>query len=747
MIKTIIKRDGSEEDFIPSKLNGWGEWAAKKLGKRVDWSSIVFEAVSVCPQKCTSRQLQEQLIQACLNNNSWSYYRMAGRLYASLIYKDIFDANKPNKTIKQVHDALYDAGLMTKLDYTDEQYEEMQSVINHSLDMNEPHFALHQIRSKYSLKNKITKKEYESPQFVFMRMAMSLAEDQPEHRKMDDAKKWYKYFSEKKINAPTPNYVNLGTPHKGFASCCVYKTGDSAKSLAIGDHIAYTMTYMSAGIGSYLETRSLKDPVRKGSIIHQGKLPYYRSLEKAVAANLQSGRGGAATTYFSAFDPEVETIIPLKNPMSTEDKKIRGIDYAMQQNTFFAKKVAKNESIFLFNTHTAPDLVDAMFSGDSGKFEEIYDKYDQDDGFKKAYLKARNILISEVNEGYETGRAYLAWVDEMNRHSPHKDNIYSSNLCLELSQPTKEYYDMMDLYSTEDHGRGEVSMCSLAGILPANIESQEEYEDVAYYSLLMIDKCIHRSHYELPHIGVTAKARMNAGVGLIGLAHHVAKRHVKFDSDEAKRIIHTTSEQHAYSLIKASLKLGKELGNAKWMSKTKWPEGWLPIDTYKKNVDSVVNSKLNLDWESLREEIIENKGIRNSSLINHMPSESSSKASATTNGVYPVRQLALLKTDDSNTIYWAAPDSERLEKWYTSAWDIKTKDMVDIYAIIQKFTDQSISADMYRVLEDDETVGTDEIIKDYLYMTKMGMKTRYYLNTKTSSSVHKQEEYCASCTL
>lgn len=756
LIKTVLKRSGNEEEFNPEKLNGWGEWASKSIGKYVDWPSVVMDTVSSCPVVCSTQELQDRLIQTCLDNNSWSYYLMAGRLYSSKIYKDVFGTTSPNKTIKQVQDELVLAGLMERMYYTDEDYSELEKVINHSLDLKEPHFALHQIRKKYSLQNKITKKEYESAQFVYMRMAMSLGEDQPKERRLQDVKKWYKYFCEKKINPPTPNYVNLGTPHRGFASCCAYMTGDNAKSLAIGDHIAYTMTYMSAGIGSFLKTRSLKDAVRGGSIEHQGKLPYFRSLEKAVSANTQNGRGGAATTYFSAYDPEVETIIPLKNPMSTEDKKIRGIDYAMQMNTFFAKKVARNEDIFLFNVKSAPDLTEAMFSGDASLFEELYEKYEGDTDLPKTYLKARDVLINEINEGYETGRAYLAWVDEMNRHTPHKDTIYQSNLCLELSQPTSEYTDMMDLYSTEDHGRGEVSMCSLAAIIPTSINSQEEYEDVAYYALLMIDKCIHRSHYELPHIGVTAKSRMNAGVGLIGVAHYIAKQHVTFDSMEAKRIVHELAEQHSYSLIKASLRLGKELGNAPWIDKTKWGEGWLPIDTYKKSVDSVVDNTLLMDWESLRADVKANGGIRNSSLINHMPSESSSKASATTNGVYPVRQLAILKTDDSNTVYWAAPDAEKLAKWYTSAWDIDTKDMIEHYAIIQKFTDQSISADEYRVLEDDETVGTDEIISNYLYMTKMGMKTRYYLNTKTSSSIHTENgvelieedpDDCESCKL
>lgn len=739
MIKTIVKRSGLEEQFDPNKINGWGEWASKSLGKYVDWPSVVLHAVSVCPEKCTSKELHERLIKTCLDNDSWSYFLMAGRLYIATIYKDLYKGELP--TVKSLQGRMVSAGLMRELDYSDVEYEQIESIINHKLDLKEPHYALHQTRKKYALRNKKTGEEFESPQFVYMRMAMDLAEDQPKHRRMDDLAYWYKYFSEKKINAPTPNYINLGTSHKGFASCCIYKSGDNAESLAIGDHIAYTMTYMSAGIGSYLETRSVKEAVRNGSIEHQGKLPYYRSLSAAVAANVQSGRGGAATTYYSAYDPEVKTIIALKNPMSTEDKKIRGIDYSMQFNNFLAKKVARNEDMFLFNVKTAPDLLNAMF-GETSEFERIYNKYESDDSFQKVYVNARDILVKQQSEWYETGRAYSMNTEEMNRHTPHNDTIYSSNLCSETGLPTKEYLSMMDLYSTEDHGRGEVAMCSLGGTLPANIVDDEEYEKVCYYTLLMIDKCIHRAYYKLPHIGVTAKSRMNAGVGLIGTAHYLAKNHATYTSEKGKRLLHELSEKHAYFCIKASLALGKDLGNAPWMHKTKWPNGWLPIDTYKKSVDSIVDSSLVYDWESLRAEIIENKGIRNSSLINHMPSESSSKASATCNGVYPIRELTLIKTDADNTVYWAAPDGEKLAKWYESAWDIPSKDMTETYAIIQKFTDQSISADYYGRLSAGVTIPTSDMIKEFLYRVKMGVKTTYYFNSNTA-----KEEECESCTL
>jgi len=757
MIKTVIKRDGRKEEFSPNKINRWGQWAARTLGDKVDWPSIVLATVQVLPEECSSIDLHERLIKTCLDNNTWSYNRMAGRLYAGLIHKNLYNDSFP--TVKQLHDKLYTLGFMVKLDYSDEEYAEVEKVINHKLDFQATHFELHQVRTKYSLQNRATGEEFESQQFVYMRMAMALAEDQPEGRRMHDVQKWYEHFSQKRINAPTPNYVNLGTPLRGYASCCVWTTRDTAPSIQAGVDIAYTMTCMSAGIGGHLNVRSLGDPVRGGVIEHGGKLPYYRYVVGAVQSSLQNGRGGACTMHFNAYDPEVEVITRLKNPMSTEDKKIRGMDYSFGSNKFFARKAAKGEDVFLFNAYTAPDLVEALYSPDQEKFEALYEKYERNRRFKKTYVSARDVLIAALNEAYEVGREYLHFIDEMNRHTPFKDPIYSSNLCQEIALPTKGYDSVKDLYSSEESG--EIGLCSLSGIVVGNIEDDAQYEEVMYYALLMIDKCIHKSEYVYPNLEMTAKSRLSAGVGIIGLAHLMAKNHLMYSSQEGKDFIHALAEKHMYFAIKASLRLSKEFGVAPWMHKTKWPDGWLPIDTYNKNVDSVVTTTLQYDWESLRKEIVENGGIRNSVLIAHMPSESSSKASGTTNGVYPIRELTLLKGDNTAITYWAATDGDKIGKWYESAWDIPTKDMIDVYAILQKFTDQAISADLWRRVLGGETVPATEMLQDYFYMVKMGIKSRYYMNSKTTdggyltsdedggniSSFEVDEAECESCKL
>jgi len=1078
VVKTIVKRDGRREDFNPDKINRWGIWSAKSLGNYVDWPSVVLQAVASLPEECTSEQLQEQLIRVCLDNNSWSYNRMAGRLYAALTYKQLYGNIIP--TVKDLHNNLQKIGFMVNLDYSDDEYEQIEKIINHGQDFKSSYYELQHIRKKYALQNRVTGDEYESQQFVYMRMAMALAEKEPRETRLVDVKNWYEHFSQKRINAPTPNYVNLGTPLRGYASCMTYTTQDSAQSLAVGDHIAYIMTCMSAGVGSHINTRSMGDPVRKGLISHQGKLPYYRALDGAVHANLQSGRGGAVTVHYHAFDPEVEVIAQLKNPMSTEDKKIRGLDYSFGSNKFFAKKAAKNEDVFAFNSFNAPDLWDAFYSDDLELFEKLYLKYEKDKSFKKVWVNARDLLVTVLNEAYETGRAYLHFPDEMNKHTPFKDTIYSSNLCVspetqiltdigyvpiaemenesvnvwngsewsevtirktgegqkllhvsttsgyeldctpyhkfyvfngygkeyvekrafelkpgdklckfdlpviegsltfdvpyvngffsgdgctyrntnivylygekrkllpeinkatvthhsvheqqdreilyvsglrpkffvpteaftintrlewlagwldadgsvyrngtnealvgssvereflkqiqlmlqtlgvsakvtkmsdaglkplpkndgsgekgfypcqdsyrllissydsyrllqlglgdylkrlniqkrlpqrdakqfvqiesvidegriddtycftepkrhmgmfngiltgqcqEIALPTSGYPNMPSLYSKEDHGEGEIGLCSLAGLCVDHIKDDLEYEDAMYYALKMIDKCIDLADYALPHLELTAKSRRSAGVGIIGLAHYMASKHLSYSTQEGRDEIHRVAERHMYYAIKASLRLAKEYGIAPWMYKTKWPDGWLPLDTYNKNVDNIVGVQLQYDWETLRKEIVENGGIRNSVLVAHMPSESSSMASGTTNGVYPVRSLTLIKGDANKVTYWAAPEGEKLSKWYDIAWDVKPLDLIQCYSIIQKWTDQGISADLYDDVSS-KKVSASDMLKDYFAMVKYGLKSRYYMNTLTTKGVDlndpSDEEYCESCTL
>lgn len=752
MIKTVIKRDGESEPFSPSKLNKWGAWASETLGSRVDWSSIVLETVRRSPPEISSSALQAKLVEVCNEQETWAYSVMAGRLYSANLRKNMF-GDRPLPTLRKLHKRLVKLGLLRQLNYTDDEYDLIDRLIDHDRDFSYAQFQIEYIINKYSVQSRTNKVTYETPQFVYIRMAMALSEDEPQETRLTHLKNYYDHLSLNRVNAPTPNYVNLGTPHYGLASCCLYTAGDSAESLAIGDHIAYTMTYMSAGIGSNIDCRSLGDEVKKGMIKHQGKLPYYKSLASAVKANMQGGRGGAATQFFSCYDPEAMSIIMLQNPRTPTDKQNRDLHFAMLTNRFFATKFARNEDIFTFNVYTAPDLHDLFYSGDRDAFERLYLQYEANPKFKKHYISARKLMLAAGQQWYDVATMYHLVIDEANTHTSFKEPIRQSNLCMEITNPTSPYQSMPDLYSQASSlHSGEVGICTIAGIVVPNIRSEEEYASAAYYALKMIDKCIDLATYALPHVEYTAKMRRNAAVGIVGLAETMAKANVKYSSPEGLQKLHEVGERHAYHCISQSLRLGQELGNCGWMHKTKWPDGWLPIDTYKRTVDELASPTYKYDWEALRQQIVQNKGIRHSSLIAHMPSESSSKASGCSNGLYPIRSLALGKSDAGSNIRWVAKDSDIIGSQYEIAWDIDEISMIKAYSVIQKWTDQSISADLYRNRSVNINISTEEIGKVYLAQIKYGLKSKYYTNSLTSAQAQNnqpQEVGCASgvCTL
>lgn len=936
MIKTIIKRDGHKETYLPKKINNWGMWAAKTLGDKVDWSSVVINAVSQMPEEVTSVELQEKLIQNCLDKGTWSYYLMAGRLYAAHLHRTIYPNGIP--TIKELHEEMIEDGVMRYMAYDTLEYQAINSMLNHEKDFETPHFSLHYIRQKYAIRDKVKNKEYETQQFVYMRMAMALAENERKDKRLDLVEDFYTAFSNKEMSAPTPNYTNLGTLKQGLVSCCLIASGDSEPSLAVGDHIAYRMTAASAGIGANIMCRSIGDPVRSGVIRHQGRLPYYASMGKAVLANRQGSRGGALTSYFSAYDPEADTIMYLRNQRSTENKKNRDMHYAMELNRFFAKKALKNEEAFSFNPYTAPQLDQSFYSGDIKEFENNYKKKENDPNFKKEFFNPRERIIDWMNEGLETGVAYVANIDEMNRHTPFREAIHSSNLCvapdtmlltkehgeveistlagqkvrvwngkkwslslvektnenqnlikvtlsdgkplectiyhkwwvletddkgkthskearayelypgsvidpyqlpdgvqcaqtvvkielgrvdtdtycvhepeehkavfngiltgqcLEISEVNRPYDSIEDLYSRQTVGfitvkarhnaleykfdynkkitliddttswagnlkvgdtfysygdysfpitvdeitqvkeEPEVALCSLGGIPYDHIDENDDeaYYRAMYLSLKMIDYCIYNNAYVLPHIKVTAQARMNAGVGLLGVATHMARKHLTYDNKEGLEELHRVAERHMYFAIKASLAIARERGNAPWIHKTKWANGWLPIDTANDAIEELGDFQYRYDWEALRVELKEQGGIAHSCLLAYMPCESSSKAVHSTNSIYPVRDITLKKTDNTITVDWAAPYGDDKAYQYQSAWDIKEVDMIKAYAVMQKFVDQSISADLWRRVSKAEKVPSTDLLNQYFTMVKYGMKTRYYYNSNVSNGV------------
>lgn len=743
MINTVTKRSGEVVPFDHDKLNSWAIWSADNC-EGVYWSDVIFKAVRTLHEEVSTADLHQSLIDACLTYRTEGHTKMAARLLAGLIYKEAFDDfSVPH--LADYYQEMVDSGLWRDMDYSVDELNELDSIIDHTLDFTYSYASLKQLADKYLTKSygKLT----ESPQMAFMGIAMSNMSEEKD--KIRDVTSAYKAISETKINLPTPTVILERTPMTTSPSCCVISANDSVESIAVANHIAYTFTAKSSGIGVELRTRAPKDPVKDGKISHGGKHGYYSMVDRAVKANQQQSRGGSATVTFHALDPEILSLLTLKQQRTDPTYRIDSLDYSFAVNNLFLRKVAKNEDWMVVSTYYANKLWDLSYSGDEEAFEQEYNRV-LSSGVKKSLIPARDIINAWIKARGDTGRVYLTFLDNINQHTPFKDSIKLSNLCQEVMLPTGGFDHMSHLYTTEADTDAEIALCSLGSIVVSNIKDDEEYKEISYILAKIIDNTLEKGVYPFPHVEATAKARRSIGIGMTDVAHLIAQGGLRYDTQDGRNFIHRLAERHSYYLHLASIDLAKERGKCSWFEKTKYSDDnpWIPLDTYKKGVDDYHTQGLMYNWKGIKEGI-KQYGVRFSVLESYMPTESSSLITNSTNSVYPIRRKEIFKSSRKGMVYFRAPEMDTLD--YQYAWDINSLDMVKVYAIIQKFTGQGISADFYSKLDGEETkLSVKETIQQILLAAKTGMKSFYYQNflTGADEEVEKEEEGgCESCKL
>ena len=733
MIKNVIKRDGRVEEFSAEKINSWIQWSEKTvIPKDFNWSTIVLKTISTLPEQVTTKELQEALIRECLNQETWEGSRMAGRLYASALPKELYESRK-HPTIKELHVRLYEKGLIidTSAYFTNEEYDEINKMLVHRRDYTYSHYAIKQLIQKYSMQDRVLKQSYETPQFIYMRVAMQTYINYRGSDRLSKLKSLYEDLSHQRINVPTPYFSYSLTVKPNTASCSVLTCGDEAESIGVLNTLAYTLTTAGAGVGAHMKTRSLGDGIRNGSVKHAGKVPYYRAFANVMRSSMQASRSGASTMHFPVFDPEVEILMGLKNPLSTLVNKVRESDYAISINKPFVKRMVTDKPFWLFSYKDNPELYEEFYHADSNKFDRHLEEFVIQNPEKVVEVKASDLFSNGMNNRLSTGRLYVHFADTANKQTPYKDTIYSSNLCMEISNVTKPFKNHAELYS--DTPEGVVGFCNLAGINIPHIKDDKEYEQACYNALMMIESGIENTKFVFPALNANLKDYRSAGVGVVGLAYLMAKKHMSYTTQEGRDFIFEQSEKFAYFVTKAAIKITEELGPCKVMDNNKYAEGWLPMDDASPAALALTTKSLSYDWDSLREDMKRLGGLRFSTLMAHMPAESSSIACSLTNSIYPIRELSLTKTAGDSSNKWIAPEATKLAKWYEIAWNMSNEHHINNYALWQIFNDQSISADLYADRTKTVNIPMSQLFKEIVYSAKLGLKSHYYYNTLTDS--------------
>ena len=517
--------------------------------------------------------------------------------------------------------------------------------------------------------------------------------------------------------------AGVRTPLRQFASCVLVDVDDTLDSIfssdmAIGYYIA-----QRAGIGINAgRIRGINSKIRGGEVQHTGVIPFLKKFEATVRCCTQNGiRGGSATVHFPIWHQEIEDIIVLKNNKGTEDNRVRKLDYSIQISKLFYERFLQAKEISLFSPHDVPGLYDAF---GFPEFDELYIKYENDPTVPKNKIKAQDLILDILKERAETGRIYIMNIDHCNTHSSFKDKVSMSNLCQEITLPTEPIDHI-------DDTKGEIALCILSAINVGKITKIEDMKELADLVVRGLEELIDYQQYPVAAARISTQARRSLGVGYIGLAHFLAKNKVKYDSPEAWQLVHDLTEAFQYYLLLSSNEIAKEKGACDAFQQTKYADGILPIDTYKKDVDDIVPNKLNYDWETLRSSIVEH-GLRHSTLSSQMPSESSSVVSNATNGIEPPRDYLSVKKSKKGPLKQIVPGYPHLKNAYTLLWDMPSNDgYIKVTSVIQKFFDQGISGNWSYNPENypNNEVPVSVMANDWLTTYKYGWKTSYYQNT------------------
>ena len=726
---SVVKRDGSVESLNLDKVHAMVELACEDLAG-VSSSQVEMNSGIQFYDGIKTEDIQEILIRSAndlISLDTPNYQYVAARLLLFGLRKAVFGyhPDKPpilyNHICKCVDHGMYDEELLTV--YTEEEWEEIESYVDHDRDYMFTYAGLRQVCDKYLVQDRSTGYLFETPQQMYIMIAATLFSKYPKDTRLEYVRRYYEAISTHKINIPTPVMAGVRTPLRQFASCVLVDVDDTLDSIFSSDMAIGYYVAQRAGIGINAgRIRGINAKIRGGEVQHTGVVPFLKKFEATVRCCTQNGiRGGSATVHFPIWHQEIEDIIVLKNNKGTEDNRVRKLDYSIQLSKLFYERFIENKEITLFSPHHCPQLYESF---GTDRFDELYCSYESDESIPSKRVGAQGLILDLLKERAETGRLYLMNIDHCNSHSSFKDKVNMSNLCQEITLPT----DPINHIDSQD---GEIALCILSAINVGKIRNLNEMENLCDLAVRALEELIDYQEYPVPAARRSTLARRSLGIGFIGLAHYFAKNGVKYDSQEAYDLTHKLTESFQYNLLRASNNIAKEKGACDAFHRTKYIDGILPIDTYKEEVDELVTVSYQYDWDSLRDDIAE-WGLRHSTLSAQMPSESSSVVSNATNGIEPPRDYLSVKKSKKGPLKQIVPQFTTYKNNYTLLWDMPSNEgYINVTAIMQKFFDQAISGNWSYNPENypDNEVPVSVMANDLLTTYKYGWKTSYYQNT------------------
>ena len=762
----VTKRNGSKEAIDLDKIHQVVYYACNGING-VSPSQVEMKSNLHFYNGITSEDIQETLIKSAselIDEDTPNYQWVAGRLIVYHLRKMVYGQFEPphlkDIIVKNVEEGFYTQDLLDN--YDDSEINELNNYIKHDRDENFTYAAMEQWRGKYLVQNRVTGEIKETPQVAYMLIAATLFSSYPKDTRLKWVKDYYDATSNFDISLPTPVMAGVRTPQRQFSSCVLIETGDSLDSINATTSSIVKYVSQKAGIGVGAGSiRAIGSPIRKGDAYHTGVIPFFKMFQAATRSCSQGGvRNGAATLYYPIWHLEAEDLLVLKNNKGIEDNRVRQMDYGVQFNKLMYERLISGGDITLFSPSDVPGLYEAFFA-DQDKFKELYERAERNTRLRKKTIKAIELFSHFMGERKDTGRIYLMNVDNANSHSSFKEDVApvkQSNLCCEINLPTKPLNDFND-------PDGEIALCTLSAVNWGNIKKPSDFERICRMAVRGLDALLSYQDYPVIAAKMATMGRRPLGIGIINLAYWIAKNGMSYSKPDLE-LLDEYTEAWSYYLIKASADLAAEQGACGWNDQTKYSDGVLPIDTYKRDVDELVPHVERMPWEELRAQLRET-GIRNSTLMALMPAETSAQISNATNGIEPPRSLVSVKQSKHGVLKQVVPGIHHLKNKYELLWDqVSPEGYLKIMAVLQKYIDQGISVNTSYNPQyfEDEKIPMSIMLQHLMMFYKYGGKQLYYFNTfdgageididkmEQSDNIQEQtelseDEACESCVI
>jgi ribonucleoside-diphosphate reductase alpha chain len=733
----VTKRSGNKE---PLTLEKWQAQVAKVCKGIADVSPSMIEIKSQLHfyDGITTQEIDEITLRAIVDLidveqnpdvGHTNYQYVAGKQRVSMLRKDVYgryDVPHLYDIIKKnVATGLYTDELLSW--YTQEDWNKMNDMLDHSKDEQYSYAAIEQLIEKYLVKNRSTKEIYETPQIRYMVAAATVFHsEEPNNARMRYIKEYYNAASDGLFTLATPVLAGLGTPTKQFSSCVLIRSDDDLDSIFASGEMMAKYASKRAGIGLEIgRLRPLGSPIRGGEIMHTGMIPFLKKWFGDLRSCSQGGiRNASATVFYPIWHHQFDDLIVLKNNQGTEETRVRHMDYGVVLSAFFWRRFKNKEQITFFDPNEVPDLYEAFYSN-TELFEELYVKYEKQSSLRKKSMSAEEVFKSGIlKERTDTGRIYLVFVDNvMNQgpFDPEYHTIYQSNLCCEILLPTKSFKRL-------DDDTGRIALCTLGSINWGAFRNPEDMRRAC--------RILHRSLNNIldyqDFLSIQSKLSNDEirplGIGITNLAYWHAKRNLKYGEKDSLAEVKTWMEHLSFYLTEASVELAQERGRCEHSDKTRYGQGIFPWELRAKGVNELTNFDPELNWEGLRA-MMRSYGVRNATQMAVAPVESSSVVINSTNGIEMPMSLISVKESKAGSFVQVVPEYHKLKNKYQMMWEQKDCDgYLKTAAVIAAYVDQSISTNTFYnpAHFPDRKVPTTLIAKNLMQAHYWGLKTFYY---------------------